>query len=73
MLGARNEASLVKNYEYSTCTIRCEGNTIYCTKLHQVLSYYLQEKSSLALHQTFPYVFFTSLFQMHTLSFKFCP
>jgi hypothetical protein len=46
MLSARNEASLVKNYEFSTCTIRCGGNTIYWTKPPQVLPYYLQGKSS---------------------------
>ena len=46
MLGARNEVSLVKNYVFSTCTIRCEGNTIYWTKMPQVLPNYLQGKSS---------------------------
>jgi hypothetical protein len=73
MLGARNEVSLVTNHEFSTCTISCEGNTIYWTKIPQVLPYYLQGKSSQALHQAFPNVFFTSLFQMHTLNFKSGP
>jgi hypothetical protein len=45
MLGARIEVSLVANYEFSTYTIRCEGKTIYWTKLPQVLPYYLQGKS----------------------------
>jgi hypothetical protein len=66
-LGARNEVSLVTNHEFSTCIILCEGNTIYWTKLPQVLQYYLHGEESLDLAPGFSkYVLDVTSVNAHT-------